>query len=70
MENTTENNCEYCKELKSKSIIGKRMHVLYNSYDASVRIKEGNERKIEVKMGDAVVLTRKIKYCYMCGRKL
>ena len=70
MQNTRENNCKYCKETNSKSIVGKRMHVLYNSYDAKVCIKEGNERKIEVKLGDAVVLTRKIKYCYMCGRKL
>lgn len=70
LKDTREKICKYCKETNSKSIVGKRMHVLYNSYDASVSIKEGKDRKIEVKMGDVAVLTRKIKYCYMCGRKL
>lgn len=63
-------DCEYCEEVDSKVVTGKRAHIFCNSYDATMKIKEGSERKIEVKMGEATLLTKKIKYCFMCGRKL
>lgn len=62
--------CDYCKKYDSKVVFGKTFDLFGEKNQCALYIQEGEERKLNVHIGNATIFSKKIKYCFMCGRKL
>ena len=62
--------CKYCDDEESIIIQGKKEKIFGEDFPVDIWISCSNPRRLLVHVRDKEMISLKIKYCYMCGRKL